>query len=204
MDCCRDYAGITPGTPIVMDEKNANSPRVHFYAYGTQWDRRTRECVVDGEVRGIFSAALLEGLNGDASDPETNEVTAHSLWNYLRNAVPALSGNQQPQMEFYPGMGEGLIINRVNPKKHRVQLDIPAGVQGQQIFLLVNRTTRPPAAVYSGTPTGPRLDLELPRGVYYLSPSGQLGTSPGVSFSFYFSIPPTDGDTLKIVSASPG
>jgi hypothetical protein len=105
MDCCRDNAWTTLPCSLVFDDKFGNSSGLkYFYAFATKWNRRSRERAFGGTTRGIFTAALLEGLEGAASDPDTNTITAGSLQEYLHQSIseflgPELAGLPAQEVE---------------------------------------------------------------------------------------------------------
>src|SRR5262249_34988766 len=95
MDCCRDNAWTTTANLVPADPKYVDpGDRKYFYAFATKWSRRSRERKFedDGQYHGIFTKALLEGLYGAASDPDTNSITAFSLQEYLRHNIADFLG----------------------------------------------------------------------------------------------------------------
>ena len=98
-DCCRDYIGRLP--PFSMPWPDAASPGadVHFFtAFATKWSRKAREKPVNGggQVRGIFTYALLEGL-------EHGKGTAKALKEFVEQRLPELSAKnefQEPDINF--------------------------------------------------------------------------------------------------------
>jgi hypothetical protein len=73
MDCCRD--ALSQVGPTVLpwdkdsDERSATSRWI--YGFATGFDSRTRELPIDGEVRGVFTAAVLEALRSGVQTSET-------------------------------------------------------------------------------------------------------------------------------------
>ena len=89
MDCCRDYSPLTPLTPIPFDplsDPTAPDRMRYLHGFGTKWKRRSRERLIDGQVRGVFTAALLAGLYGGASDPN-GRITSVLLRQYLNETM---------------------------------------------------------------------------------------------------------------------
>lgn len=90
MDCCRDHYR---SVPIGMAWPELSNPPASnfFYGFATQWSKKSWEKrVQEGEkIEGLFSKALLEGLNGSNSD--RGRVTSASLASYVHNRVKELS-----------------------------------------------------------------------------------------------------------------
>jgi hypothetical protein len=97
-DCCRDYmGGRLP--PFFMPWPDMASPGadVHYFiAFATKWSRKARERAIDGdgEIRGLFTYALLEGLKQGRS-------TASSLSAFVEQRLPELVGNGEFQEPFF-------------------------------------------------------------------------------------------------------
>jgi|GEM_PF-2533142 len=54
------------------------------------------------ELRGYFTKALLEGLNGQAIDPDTREINSQSLATYVTERVRILTKHRpKPQVPFF-------------------------------------------------------------------------------------------------------
>jgi hypothetical protein len=155
MDCCRDNMSSTP--PMALDRpiKYANVSGIkHFYAFGTKWDRRSRECQIDGKVRGIFTTSLLKGLRGAASDPfNGNNVTVGSLKNYLRDGMQEVAGDQLDSVslqepDFEPDNVEFVISAGVPPTLYPVTFQVPPSAIGKRITLFsANGRSRPKMSI---------------------------------------------------------
>jgi hypothetical protein len=104
MDCCRDDFGRTPvHYPPFADKVEPGGANVRtLYAYATKWSYSAREKIIDkGEVRGVFSYALMEGLRGGAA--ENCVVTGASLEKYVFSRLPKLVGGtsyQEPRFYY--------------------------------------------------------------------------------------------------------
>ncbi len=88
MDCCREnYPQAPPNIPHYIDVNGPDPDKAKtFYGFGTKWSRLSRERLMDdGKVHGVFTWALLKGLQGHACDINTGQITAASLGNYLYN-----------------------------------------------------------------------------------------------------------------------
>jgi uncharacterized caspase-like protein len=88
MDCCREVFTSAPLTvPHFSEVIDPDAPNrvLTFYGFATFWSRLSREQPMqqfNGMVRGVFTTALLAGLQGGARDA-AGRVTGASLRNYL-------------------------------------------------------------------------------------------------------------------------
>ncbi|HKB38852.1 MAG TPA: hypothetical protein VKD72_20580 [Gemmataceae bacterium] len=173
MDCCREVDRQSAPNP--PHRKLNPAPDVlekvrGFYAWGTKWDRLTREKPLppDNQVRGIFTATLLDGLRGAAADA-SGRVTAASLGVYLAgNMKKYLSAAEQadtdlgdPDYWVHPQPGTQLVIATLPTATLHVRP--PAALADRDVLVLntVSYTAVPPAA--SGPPAW---DYQVPRGNY--------------------------------------
>jgi hypothetical protein len=114
MDCCRDDFGRTPvHYPPFAEKTDPGGANVRtLYAYATKWSYSAREKIIDkGEVRGVFSYALMEGLRGKAA--ESGVVTGSSLEKYVFSRLPKLVGEtsyQEPRF-YYEKQRDITIVN---------------------------------------------------------------------------------------------
>jgi hypothetical protein len=171
MDCCRDYFPLTPLTPVPFDPRSdPDAPdRVKcLYGFGTKWKRRSRERPIMGVTRGVFTATLLEGLRGAASD-SNHCITAASLKNYVNENMAQFldpSDLQDPevpkQAEFtpIPNEGDGLIIvQNIPPPTYEVAIFLPAGMEAQKVEVRGPKISDIAAAALA---PGPQWMLKLP------------------------------------------
>jgi Caspase domain len=96
MDCCRGFDGDLPASifPIKRKRDAGGAAKVRrFYAYATGFGKVSREKEFDDEVYGIFSYALMAGLNGGAIDGE-GRITGPSLERYIKKKM----GEQRPDI----------------------------------------------------------------------------------------------------------
>ncbi len=121
MDCCRDDYGRTAlHLPPFSELKRPEAASVRFfYAYATKWSYKAREKKVEsGEVRGLFSFALMEGLHGGAANG-AGRITGQSLANYVYNRLPGLNNGEKPQeprFDYEPQRDIVIVENAVAPK----------------------------------------------------------------------------------------
>jgi hypothetical protein len=90
-DACRESVTDVDLTPPYL--KRSPMPgakaRRRFYAFAARSPLLAVEKEIDGQVRGVFSATLMEGLSGAARDPATGEITSETLKRYLVNNMAA-------------------------------------------------------------------------------------------------------------------
>ena len=125
-------------------------------------------------VHGIFTWALLEGLQGAAVD-QYGMVTSYSLANWLRNAMrPRMSpvDMDDPDIGKEPDIFKqdvGLVFARgLAPKTYKTVLSFPVTAVGQQAQLWAGR---PPRIIQSFA-IEPTVELSLVPGLYVLDSSG--------------------------------
>jgi hypothetical protein len=188
MDCCRDNTFSTPPMPIDRPPKFANILGVkHFYAFGTKWDRRSRECSINGKIHGIFTMTLLNGLRGAASDPfNGNNITVGSLKDYLRYGMKEVACDQVDSMapqqpDFEPDDVDFVISSGVEPTLYLVTLQAPMPALGKTIIIRsTNGKTAP--KTFSAVAGTPSISLQLPRGLFwgeYVGAGGDIITTNG-------------------------
>jgi hypothetical protein len=146
MDCCREIyspEGLNfAWGPVTATDFPERVKR--FYAFATRWSRLSREePMADGVVRGVFTAALLEGLRGAAYQPGSHgQITTASLQQYLQKKIP----NLQPS-DF---VADDFVIATVQPVTYPVTIHLPAGSAGREVriqdnsFKLVDQTIAAP------------------------------------------------------------
>lgn len=181
MDCCRPLVPKTPIVPpllkIAPDPSYRNVGKV-FYAFATSSGRTARErAMEDGKVRGVFTAALLEGLKGAAAtDPDRKEITTADLRNYLYNSVERFTDPKNPAVKLRPvvepSQNETLdfVIGRAEPKTFPVRIHLPAGSKGRTVNL-----RRANLKIFRDYVAESRtLDVSLPIGLYGVEIVGGL------------------------------
>jgi hypothetical protein len=149
MDCCREnYPQAPLNIPSYIDvtAPDAVERGRRFFAFGTKWSRLARERpMADGTVRGVFTVALLEGLQGAAAEPD-GRVTASSLAGYLQTnmktfltetdrADPAIP--KAPDVELHPAIDDDFVIVTVAPPLPAPPQMQPAADEGARSRLSV-------------------------------------------------------------------
>jgi hypothetical protein len=122
MDCCREsYPQAPLNVPAYIDvtAPDAVERGRRFYAFGTKWSRLSRERqMADGTVRGVFTSALMKGLEGAAAEPD-GRITASSLAGYLFTGMKGFLSEgdledplipKTPDIEMHPAVDPEFVI----------------------------------------------------------------------------------------------
>lgn len=177
MDCCRQDSMRARLNPIydAIIHPNATSVR-HFNAFATQWNGLAREKpMADGVIHGVFTAALLAGLNGAAS-MANGEITAESLELYLRENMRSFLSEEErsdpkipkePDVDFSRGLAARFVIARVPPPVAPtplfiVKIHVQPGDLGKTVGIRNGALDLVETARVASSPWC----LELPRGLY--------------------------------------
>jgi uncharacterized caspase-like protein len=85
-DACRSRIGDAELTPPFIKARQAPIAQVRrrFYAFSAKNRQLSKELPLDGAVHGVFTYTLLQGLRGQARDPQTGAVTTAQLKGYLQ------------------------------------------------------------------------------------------------------------------------
>jgi hypothetical protein len=176
MDCCReDY----PSAPLnFVPYRDVNDPDAvdrarHFYGFATKWSRNAREhAMQDGVVHGVFTAALLAGLNGGAAQPD-GSITATSLSSFLYNNTKLFLSQadltdadkatiQEPVCDFDTATAESFVIATAAVSKYPVTIHFPQAAVGKKASILGDKF-----AVVQATDAAPAdWQVTLLRGLY--------------------------------------
>lgn len=178
MDCCRErypQAPLRVLPYIDMTDPSAVDRSKILFGFATKWSRLSREKPMkDGKVRGVFSTALLAGLNGLAAD-ENGDITAHSLADYLYNHMKELLSPEELKDEDVPKDPE--LIYDTNPtakfriltvspqasaKEFPVTVHLRPEDVGKDVQILDSRFSEV-AKAQAQVPDWP---VKLPRGMY--------------------------------------
>lgn len=147
MDCCREwYSRVPLNLPPYVSMPSGNAPENGrwFTCYATKWSRKSREKMIGGERRGVFTTALLKGLCGAAAN-EVGEVTAGSLADYLHAHMKDLLTKEElddPEIPKLPEVNcnhesrSGMVIARVPPPRYVTEIVVPASAQGKYLTVL--------------------------------------------------------------------
>ncbi len=146
MDCCREVF-LVQGFNKSFKELNASGAVTQvkrFYGLATMWSGVAKEKDIDGVRRGVFTDALIKGLKGAACNPNTGNLTALSLKNFIYTAMDSISGGDpqltdpalKPEMKFYPDIKEGFLIKKTQVPEFDVKINFPPQAVGQNAQIL--------------------------------------------------------------------
>jgi hypothetical protein len=149
MDCCRENVQtVAPSLPpfITVTGPDGVDKARTFFGFGTKWSRTSRERMMDdGKVHGVFSWALLKGLQGQACDPSTGDITARTLGDYLYNrmktflSAPDLQDPQipkEPDLQYEANPVNPLVFATIPIPQYPVTIQLPANTAGQPVTIL--------------------------------------------------------------------
>jgi hypothetical protein len=201
MDCCREnYPQAPPNVPPWIDitGPSALDKTRTFYGFGTKWSRLSRErAMPDGKVHGIFTWALLAGLGGQACDPNTGEVTAATLGNYLYNRMKSFLTSEEladpdvpkePDLQYDANPNNPIVFTTVAVPQYPVTINLPAAVVGQQVRILGDKFQ----PVMAAPAIPPTWQVQLKPGTYLAqvqasglqTPAFEVGGAEAVNVSF--------------------
>lgn len=108
MDCCRGNYQQVPRNGCHYEEVSSNHVATHFYGFAAEWSRATREGPwgPNGQIRGLFTTALVAGLRGGAAD-EAGDITSASLETSVLNYIQQIAqkyfepdGRSEPVFDY--------------------------------------------------------------------------------------------------------
>lgn len=141
MDCCRSTNPFQTVASAMLPRTNghARAPEVRtFYAFATGWGQLAREREIDGQHRGIFTAAFLDALEHAAPDPQ-GRVTGSLVKNYIHNAIGGFAGEvaiDPPDIRVDTAR-EVVFARRAAPAGMEVAFEPPSGRAGAP-FVITN------------------------------------------------------------------
>jgi hypothetical protein len=184
IDCCRerDFFEVALNMPrlrVVVASPEERDKVGWFHAFAGRWTRKTRErplpppdpVTKEDPVRGVFTKALLVGLEGGAADPATGYVTCESLGDFLientRTYLDEADRNdpdiaQIPEVDYDP-KDKGMILVTVKVQQYPVTIHPPPGAAGGLLTILGDRYQ--PVGAPAPMATAPAV-VQLPRGTY--------------------------------------
>ena len=176
MDCCMVFdLTVVPESPGFRLLQGTGSGAL-FSAYAARFPQQAVERQMpDGKVHGVFTWALLEGLNGAAASPITRQVTSESLKNYLIHQMKAFmdpmdieDSNVSKEPDF--GADDPIVFCTVETVPQAVvHLLFPLALADQD-FTVVSGT--PPKTVAHGRINGRLGKVNLPPGIYFVKAPG--------------------------------
>lgn len=179
MDCCREYFPNVPLNFVKLEDstvyRELDETKLLF-GFATKWNRLARERELDnGTVRGVFTLALLAGLEGAAADHVTGKVTARTLYNYMRENMktffaPADLNNgeisREPDFKYYDKSSDQLVFVQHPVLKFPVKLHLPPRLVGGRVEVKGERNGNPFEKIVE-TAVAPQIwEFEIERGFY--------------------------------------
>jgi hypothetical protein len=177
LDCCRErYSTAVLNGPGATLSPTPPAGARRFYGFAAKFGKLAVERPIGGTVGGVFTAALLDALQGGASE-EDGRITGESLKAYLyENMKEFLSDADQADSDvatepdlFCDPPEAQFVIATVPPNEYDVTIPLPPGTEGlsRQLFGEKGgkKFTRIAAAPADGTRDW---KLKLLRGTYSL------------------------------------
>lgn len=183
MDCCREVLHQAPFLPLEIRAGNINEALAGriFYGFATKWSLKAREKPFNGQVQGLFTTVLLDGLWGAAANPQDGRVTVRSLKNYIYNTWKSYLTPeelaQEPDLRFLPdneAVEEAFVFATVPVPTFPVSIEFPMELQGKEVVIR-NHDFQ---VVHHTIITAEPWRVELKKGKYLLDPE------EGQSFPF--------------------
>ncbi|OSJ36549.1 hypothetical protein BSZ19_03730 [Bradyrhizobium japonicum] len=171
-DACRTRIDDVELAPPFLRIKQASLGQIRrrFYAFSAKDRLISKEKMFENDMRGVFSATLMQGLKGDARDPKTGAITTAQLKLFLQdNMKKSLSPAELDDDEI------AKIPEVYDPDPFDI-LAAPAGWNAAPTFPLAIAVGNPGgriwiegaafATVASVNEAPPVWSLTLPRGFY--------------------------------------
>ncbi|HEX6739544.1 MAG TPA: hypothetical protein VF310_14795, partial [Vicinamibacteria bacterium] len=150
------------------------------YVFATGFGRKSRERDFEGEVRGVFSRALIEGLEGRAVDGE-GRLTGASLKRYLAKEVAKIQADASDQMPDLSGIDDDIVFAEGLPPK-RALVTVHLSDSTKRLVVLHGKGLKPVEVEIVDLGDGQRR-LELPADKTYLfqllQPDGSIFRQAG-------------------------
>jgi hypothetical protein len=182
LDCCRErYASATLNGPGIESAVPPAGAR-RFYGFAAKHGKLAVERLIDGQMHGVFTATLLDALDGGASE-EDGRITGESLKAYLYENMkgflsPADLANKDVATEpdlYCDAPEKQFVIARVSPSQLSVTIPLPPGSEGAGRQLFGEQGGKPYTKI-AEAPADGRLEwsLTLLRGSYQLIVNGTV------------------------------
>ncbi|HJZ92731.1 MAG TPA: hypothetical protein VKE40_17785 [Gemmataceae bacterium] len=216
MDCCREpyervHTYVPPWVDLTQPDVMDQSQR--FYGLAAPWSRLARERVMpDQTSRGVFTLALLAGLQGAAYDSTTEytdsvtnkrmaHVTSSSLKNFMYNYLPEFlspADRNDPQVAKQPDIphprdpNSKMVFATVEVDRYPVTIRVPPGTVGN-LRITTLREDGTEEVLEDRPATPPEMKVDLPRNNY----SAQV---VGVGMSRMFRVKPIKSEGANVVA----
>jgi hypothetical protein len=175
MDCCREPLQQFPtNPPPYLEALSSTAPErgKWLHAFATKWSRKSREKKIDGVPHGIFTAALMRGLGGEARDP-SGQITDETLTNFLhdhmkdpltRKELEDPDIPKQPDIDYDKDPTNRLVIARGGKATgFRVVFNTRPGSKGKELVVSGGQPLKP---VLTTAVTVPAVSANLAQGLY--------------------------------------
>jgi hypothetical protein len=163
MDCCMTSQQSIPVSPVSLRSRTATGdPGPAFIGLAARTRSALESKMPDGNVHGVFTWTLLQGLRGGASD-ERARVTGESLQTFLHNAMVDFLPAQVREAgvvdlrPFVRADDPGFLFRQLPVRPtHAVRLRLPAGAAGHELRIWGGQphrqflAERPAADVWEG------------------------------------------------------
>src|SRR6266508_2059583 len=145
MDCCREHYPRTTLTEPDYDMANSHRMGRHVYGFATEWSRASREGPYGprGEVRGLFTLALLAGLRGGARRNEAGELTGSLLEEYVYNDIrdrfkdrASTEEGQEPEFDYKKNRDIVFSVAAIPAPAWKVRVALRAANAGKSVELI--------------------------------------------------------------------
>lgn len=176
IDCCRErYNAAQLNGPGVADPVPSDGAR-RFYGFAAKYGKLAVEKVIRGKMHGVFTATLLDALNGGAAE-EDGRITGATLKAYLyENMKSYLSADdfaddvaKEPDLICDPPPEDQFVIATVPPVEHDVAIPIPPEGANQKWQLIGEKGNQKMAKIAESQGDATlQWNLKLFRGTYQL------------------------------------
>ncbi len=167
MDCCRDNYPAIPAQPLPWaEEPSPDADRVkYFYAFATQAYQKAREkpLTPDGEVRGLFTHALLAAFELARPDAQ-GRITGTAVKNYVLNYMRELAKERYQEPEIPIDSAKDLVLWQTY-RAAKLAVEINCGAAGGGEARLTDGNTMEVRSL-GPVPASGLLRLELEPGKY--------------------------------------
>lgn len=144
LDCCRErYSSAVLNGPGYLVPPVPPPGARRFYGFASKFGKLAVERKIDGIVHGVFTATLMNALNGGAAE-EDGTITAASLKAYLFENMKNFLEPQDLQDQdvakepdlFCDPPEDTFVIAKATPRKYTITIDLPPGSENKtrQLF----------------------------------------------------------------------
>lgn len=170
MDCCRNLMKVTaldlPYGPIIDSEAIKNSRQ--FRAIGAKWSLKAWERPMDdGLVHGVFTTALLDGLNGKAA--MDGRVSSASLKSWLVREMERYLSDADEEISKEPEIRDfdnDITIVEAEDPRFPVRIHVPEPGRGKKLQILTTTKAGDLEIVSETDVTTDVVEVSLKRAVY--------------------------------------